>query len=62
MRDYGGYGQIIKEARELAQEQRDKAPTACPLCGTPLEYNEKRGLLNCPMGCYRIPGRPANGK
>ena len=57
MRDYGGYGKIVEEARELDREQRDKTPTACPFCGMPLEYNEKRGLLNCPAGCYRVAGR-----
>lgn len=62
MRDYGGYGQIVEEARKLEQEQRDKTPTACPLCGTPLEENKARGLLNCPMGHYRIAGRLPDGK
>lgn len=58
MGDWGGYGQIIKEAQELDRERRGKPPVACPLCDTPLEYNEKRGLLNCPMGHFRVAGRP----
>ena len=57
MADYGGFGQIIKEARELERIERDKLPTECPFCGTPLEFSPARGLLNCPMGCYRVAGR-----
>jgi len=62
MSDYGGFRQIIEEARKLDREQRGLPPVACPLCGTPLEYNEKRGLLNCPAGHYRIAGRPKEAR
>lgn len=53
MKDYGGYGQIVEEAREIDREQRDKGPVACPVCGSPLDENEKLGLLNCPLGHWR---------
>lgn len=61
MGDYGGYGQIVEEAREIQRQEAGKTPKDCPICGTPLEYNEKRGLLNCPMGCWRQHGRPRKG-
>lgn len=60
MSDYGGYGQIMQEARELEKEERAKLLTACPICGTPLEFSPARSLLNCPMGCYRGTGRLPN--
>jgi NAD-dependent DNA ligase len=59
MGDWGGYGRIIEEAHEMDREQRGKPPSACPVCGTALEYNERRGQLNCPLGHYRVQGRPA---
>jgi len=62
MADYGGFKAILKEARQIQREEAAKTPVDCPFCGTPLEYNEKRGLLNCPAGHYRISGRPIDGK
>jgi hypothetical protein len=58
MTDFGGYRQIIEEARQLEQEQRAKPLVDCPICGAVLVYSEKRGLVSCPMGHYRVAGRP----
>ena len=52
---------LIEEAREDAAEEKVKPPLACPLCGTPLDYNPGRSLYNCPMGHYRVSGRPPEG-
>jgi len=55
----GGLLRILEEAHETRREEIQEAanPTECPICGAPLDYNEKRGLLNCPFGHYRIAGR-----
>ena len=60
MGDYGGLAAIFEEARQIQREEAEKAahPVDCPICGEPLEYNEKRGLLGCPMGHWRQSGRP----
>ena len=52
MSDYGGFGAIIREARENDANERDRKEVACPLCGKPLDEN-KDGVTNCPMGHYR---------
>ena len=57
MGDYGGFKAILEEARQIQREEAAKTPVACPLCGEPLDYNEKRGLLDCPLGHYRVSGR-----
>lgn len=51
--------QILKDAREARREEAERAvnPTECPLCGMPLDYNEKRGMLGCSFCGYRVPGR-----
>ena len=59
-RDWGGLRGIIDEARELAREERDRVEEACPLCGTPLDFNAQ-GAGNCPMGHWRsAPGIRGN--
>lgn len=52
MRDWGGYAAIVEEAREI--KRNEKPSEACPLCGELLEFNERRGLANCPLGHYRV--------
>ncbi|HUV73864.1 MAG TPA: hypothetical protein VMW79_06120 [Anaerolineae bacterium] len=44
--------QILKEARQMAEEDRRRSPVACPKCGEPLDEN-KQGTLNCPMGHWQ---------
>jgi len=61
MSDYGGYRQIVEEARQIEQEQRAKPLVDCPICGGPLDYNEKRGLLSCRMGHFRTTRRTSEG-
>jgi len=51
MRDWGGYGTIIEEAREIDREERGKPPEGCPLCGTPLDVRDD-GVRNCKMGHF----------
>jgi hypothetical protein len=58
MSDYGGFRAILEEAKQIAQEERNKQPEACPNDGTPLVFNERLGMLGCPMGDFRTPGRP----
>lgn len=53
--DYGGFRSIIDEARELANEERAREQVDCPLCGAPLDKNE-RGVKNCPLGHWRSDG------
>ncbi len=53
MGDYGGYGRILGEARELEEAERNRVEVACPRCGKMLAVDEKRGEVNCPLGHYR---------
>lgn len=59
--DFGGLGGIVKEARQLKEEQRQHIDPDCPVCGTPLDVNS-RGERNCPMGHYRDQGVPNAGR
>lgn len=43
---------ITKEAREIAEQERQRPLVACPVCGALLQSNAK-GVLNCPMGHFR---------
>ena len=47
--------QILKEARQMVDEDRRRVPVACPECGGLLEQN-KRNALNCPMGHWTDTG------
>lgn len=51
-RDWGnsGYGDILNEALEKEPDRL----VACPIDGTPLEFNDQ-GEANCPMGNYFEP-------
>lgn len=51
-RDWGGYRALAEAAREIAKNERETPPVACPNDGTPLEV--RGGIANCPMGDYRI--------
>jgi hypothetical protein len=59
-RDWGGLRGILDEAKQLAEEERQRPEVACPLCGTPLDENA-RGEKNCPMGHYRTQGTQGGG-
>lgn len=61
MSDWGGLRAILGEAKQLAEEERNKQPEACPNDGTPLVFNERLSILACPMGDYRTPATKANG-
>lgn len=50
-RDWGGLRPILDEAKQLAEEERNRPLIDCPICGTPLDKNE-RGQVNCPMGHF----------
>lgn len=50
MKDWGGYGAIIEEAREI--KRNEQPPVACPRCGEPLVENP-RGVKACPLGHFR---------
>lgn len=58
MGDWGGYRAVIDEARKIAEDERNKKPVDCPVCGTVLDFNERLNQFNCPLGHYRAPGGP----
>ncbi len=58
--DWGGYRAIIDEAREIEREEKQRPLVDCPICGTPLDKNE-RGELNCNMGHFRAPAGTTRG-
>lgn len=39
---------ILQEGRDLAMEESQRAPEACPICGTVLEAQPESGLY-CPF-------------
>lgn len=45
---------IIKEAREIDEQDKARPLVDCPVCGTRLDKNS-RGAVNCPMGHYYAP-------
>lgn len=47
---------ILKEAREMAAEDRAAPLVDCPVCGHTLDENST-GVINCPFGHYRKQGR-----
>lgn len=51
---------IVNEGRQLAQDERDRDPVACPNCGEPLTEGGKAGVLFCQFGDWREdqPGAP----
>lgn len=60
--DFGGLRAILDEAKQLAEEERNREIEACPNDGTPLVRNERLNMLACPMGDFRAPvGTRANG-
>ena len=48
---------IKEEARQIAAEEREKDPVACPYDGTPLEYHAGKNVLHCPNGDYQVQAR-----
>ena len=50
---------ILDEQRKSQREERDRPPESCPVCGHGLDYDPKRGLLNCPLGHWQ--GRALRG-
>ena len=52
MNDWGGYKGLALEAKADAEEDRAKPLVDCPVCGEPLETNN-RGAVNCPLGHFR---------
>lgn len=46
---------ILKEARQLAAEDRQRPITECPCCGEPLQF--RNGIGNCPLGHFRTTKR-----
>ena len=48
--------EIADENRKQAREERSRPPASCPICGSLLEHNAKRGLLGCPLGHYTVRG------
>lgn len=50
MAEWGGYGAIIEEARELAE--RPEPLVSCPRCGARLDVNSE-DIANCPLGHWR---------
>lgn len=49
--DFGGLRGIVEEAKQLARDERAKPLIDCPVCGEPLDKNE-RGAVNCPLGHF----------
>ena len=45
---------IIKEAREIQEQDAQKPLIDCPVCGTRLDKNS-RGAVNCPLGHFYAP-------
>ena len=52
---WGTLGDIKRENERAEADASRTAPTACPNCGNVLQRN-RRGVLNCPTGDYRIGG------
>lgn len=62
MSDFGGFGAILKEAKALADEEKQHVSPACPVCGTILDVRPRDGMRNCPLGHYRDNGVPHVGQ
>jgi len=58
MSDFGGYGAILKEAQEIAAEEKRTTPRACPNDGQPLEYHPGKGVLHCKFCGWTAPCSP----
>jgi len=52
LRDWGGFGGILAEARAIEEEMRDRDRTDCPRCGYTLAVRAD-GSVSCPMGHFR---------
>lgn len=55
-----GWGQLqsmLDEQRAAAREEQRRGHQSCPICGSKLDYDERRGLLNCPLGHFEAAGR-----
>jgi hypothetical protein len=57
MRDWGGIGSVVSEARAIDKALAETPRVDCPVCGTPLDQNS-RGAVNCPLGHYYRDARP----
>ena len=53
--DFGGLRGVLDEAKDLQRELGEAPLADCPHCGTPLQRNERRALLGCPMGHFQAP-------
>lgn len=52
MADYGGYGAIQREARDIDLREQSREVVDCPRCGMALVANS-RGDKACRMGHYQ---------
>ena len=53
---------ILDENRQIARDDARESSVSCPIDGSALNYNPKRGTYDCPMGNYTVKGRPPKGQ
>jgi len=46
---------ILKEAKQMAAEDKRQPPVACPICGEPIK--QARGIIYCPFCPFKTTGQ-----